>query len=93
MLMAGLFEDFGAASISAQFNKMTEEQKDEFKSMLLDAEEGLSKINAILEDDQITGDELNSGFAEAYAALGKPAYRGIVSVFQTALSHLGSFWK
>jgi len=91
--MSGLFEDFGAASVSAQFNKMTKEQKDEFKAMLLDAEEGLSNINTILEDDQITGDELNSGFAEAYAALGKPAYRGIVSVFQTALSHLGSFWK
>jgi hypothetical protein len=88
-----MFEDFGAQAISAQFNRMTDEQKEEFKSMLIDAESGLHTINAALSDNTISGEELNNGFIAAYASLGKPAYRGVVAVFQNALNHLGDFWK
>jgi hypothetical protein len=91
--MAGMFEDIGAQAFSAQFNKMSAEQKAQFKATMLDAEAGLHEINTSLADDVITGDELNGALGKVYAAFGKAAYRGVFDTIVAAFGHIGDFWK
>jgi hypothetical protein len=91
--MAGIFEDLGAQAFSAQFNRMTPDQKAQLKATLADAEAGLHDINVKLADDTVTGDELNDALGKVFAVFGKAAYRGVFDTVLAAVGHIGDIWK
>ena len=89
----GMIEDTAALAFTTRWNVMTPDERVAVKTTLKDMEDGLHKLNVDLQDDQISGDELNTTLAGILEVFGKPAYRGVVGTVLDALGHVGDWWK
>ena len=89
----GMVEDVAAQAFTTRWNVMSQEERDTIKATLKDAEAGLHKLNVDLEDNQISGDELNTTLSGILEVFGKPAYRGVMGTILDALGHVGNWWK